>query len=74
MKSVRKGLYMVMAVGPVLAAGCGKDKVALSPETFISTLESAGATVSEQAESAGDISGAANVQVACVDDQYKMEY
>lgn len=74
MKSIRKVLCMVMAVGTVLAAGCGKDKVAVDPETFISTLEGAGATVSDQTESMEDISSATNVQVAYVDDQYKIEY
>lgn len=74
MKNLRKAVLTMMAAGMIVTAGCGKEKVAVEPEAFISAMEGAGAQVSDQTETMAEVSSATSVQVAYMEDQYQIEY
>lgn len=74
MKNLRKAICVLMITGLIFVIGCGEEKVAVEPATFISTMEEAGADVSDQTETMAEISSATSVQVAYVEEQYQIEY
>lgn len=74
MKDLRKVICVMMVTGLIFATGCGEEKVAVEPTTFISTMKEAGADVNDQTETMEKISSATSVQVAYMEEQYQIEY
>lgn len=74
MKNIKRIMSILTLTGMLLVTGCGEEKVAVAPDSFISTMESVGATINDQTEVMAEVSSATSVQIAYVEGEYQIEY